>query len=60
MLGDIEPIEWGEVESAEVRGGGAAGANSRLRGAGAVPEVEVVNRALLIAHIDVEGEEING
>ena len=23
------------------------------------PEVEVVNRALLIAHVDVKGEEVN-
>lgn len=27
---------------------------------GSVPEIEVINGALLVAHIDIEGEEIDG
>ena len=49
MLSNIEPI--GGVELAAFR---------QKKGVGrAEPEVKIVYRALLVAHVNVEGEEIN-
>ncbi len=53
MLGDVEPVA-----------GGSALHPSSTTCAQAVeisiPEIEIVNRSLLISHIDVEGKEVDG
>ena len=53
VLGDIEPVG---VRSASRP---ASAACSRAEKA-SIPEIEIVNRSLLISHVDVEGKQIDG
>ena len=50
MLGDIEPVagglDWLRATSSET-------------GKSSIPEIEIVDRSLLISHIDVEGKQVD-
>ena len=47
MLGDIEPVAGGLDESWATRS---------ESGKSSIPEVEIVDRSLLISHVDVKGK----
>lgn len=53
MLGDIEPVA---VRSAFR----PPSATCSQAIDASIPEIEIVNRSLLISHIDVEGKEVDG
>ena len=53
VLGDIEP---GNLRSAIF----PSSATCSQAVKPSIPEIEIVNRSLLISHIDVEGKEVDG
>ena len=50
MLGDIEPVATGLDLCSATRSHAVKSS---------IPEVKVVNRSLLISHVDVEGKEVD-
>ena len=53
MLGDIEPVA---VRLAFRPSSATCSAAVEA----SIPEIEIVNRSLLISHVDVEGKKVNG
>ena len=53
MLGDIEPVTVGLAID-------ASSATCSQAVESSIPEIEIVDRSLLISHVDVEGKEIDG